>query len=121
MFVENTANIFFDQNPAIVTNTTLNTIDADLSLPTHDLGQVSNTIYPNPFGDKFVIQIGEFSSTEDYYLDFYDVFGRKLFSKNLNSNPSQHLLEDLPNGYYILFIKNSSGQILSSHKLMRNN
>lgn len=53
IIVENTAYIYFDFNPAIVTNTVLNTIDLASDVPTHQADEL--IAYPNPTGGPLTI------------------------------------------------------------------
>ena len=55
--IHNTGYIYFDSNPAVITNTTLNTLDSTL-LQTATVPTVSNiiTIYPNPAITQLTIE-----------------------------------------------------------------
>jgi hypothetical protein len=54
--IQNTASIYFDYNEAVVTNTTLNTIDYALSVA--DLqNHATITVSPNPFSDYTTIRV----------------------------------------------------------------
>lgn len=76
--IENTAHIFFDLNPAIVTNTTRNTNTA-LGLTSH--GQTVNVkLYPNPTSGQLVIVSNELIKT----IQIFDLSGKLVFkSANL--------------------------------------
>jgi len=60
--VNNTAHIYFDINPAIVTNTAKNRIPTELSIRKTE-GYKSVNVYPNPANDKlFVERLSEFKN-----------------------------------------------------------
>ncbi len=53
--IHNTANIYFDLNPAIVTNTTVNTISVTTGIPKVS-DELTFQIYPNPAKDYVIIE-----------------------------------------------------------------
>ena len=72
----NTANIYFDYNAAVPTNTTLNTIDYALSVSDLENGKATITLMPNPFKDFTTIKIeGENAA---YELRVFDMAGRLI-------------------------------------------
>ena len=72
----NTANIYFDYNAAVPTNTTLNTIDYTLSVSDLENGKATITLMPNPFKDFTTIKIeGENAA---YELRVFDMTGRLI-------------------------------------------
>lgn len=70
--LNNTADIYFDYNAAVVTNTTVNTIDYKLSV--EDLqNNVNITLMPNPFKDYTTIRVeGANNTTNCVYLICWD-------------------------------------------------
>lgn len=78
----NVAEIYFDYNPAIVTNTVLNTLHDEDVLSLNELTKNSKLlIYPNPFSDFVTLELMDKNSTEEYYLDVYNMLGQKLINK----------------------------------------
>ncbi|MCF8238302.1 MAG: T9SS type A sorting domain-containing protein [Saprospiraceae bacterium] len=79
-------------------------------------GSTMFTIYPNPFSDQISLQdIPNGASS----MDLYDVYGRKVLQRKLDSNS---LILDLPNltaGLYTLILRNSQGHILSIQQLIQ--
>ena len=76
-------------------------------------------VYPNPTTGTFNIEIGEESISE---IRVYDIAGRIIDSKNLNSFSemiSYHL--NAPSGMYILEIRTVSGQSATQKILLENN
>lgn len=71
--LKNTGHIFFDYNAAIVTNTTLNTINMALGVEEKDAKELSTLIYPNPAENLFTIEFGE---NLNGMLSVIDITGR---------------------------------------------
>ena len=58
--IENTAHIYFDNNPAIVTNTTKNTLVSQLSsLEDQIIPNVKAQLSPNPFVDRLTVKVDD--------------------------------------------------------------
>ncbi|MEO0472504.1 MAG: T9SS type A sorting domain-containing protein, partial [Bacteroidota bacterium] len=115
--IENFADIFFDFNPPIRTNTTVNTLSVDQ--PTA-IGSVDGIVidgpilvlsnelplrnmvrlYPNPTHDVLQVDFGNtFLQGE---LICYDLFGRKVASQSISGTSSQFKVKNLPDGMYLL-------------------
>lgn len=102
--IENTAYIYFDWNPAIVTNTTYN-INTVLSVEELE-SNINLTIYPNPFTDEINFN----SSNEITEIRLLDINGKLILSENGHSiysvptghlSPGVYLLETNVNGQWI--------------------
>jgi uncharacterized repeat protein (TIGR01451 family) len=85
--IDNTAYIYFDFNEAVVTNTTINTIDELLSVPQNSITQFRGEVYPNP-------------STDIFYLLFKD-----------NNEPVKSIAVEDILGRRILYSEKATGQI----------
>jgi|GEM_PF-6628943 len=94
----NTAYIFFDQNPAIVTNTTVNTIG---HLSVDDETQYNVTLYPNPATDVVTIQSQQLING---VLTLTDMNGRRTLSQQMNGNMAQLNVSGMSKGMYLLEI-----------------
>jgi uncharacterized repeat protein (TIGR01451 family) len=79
--LKNTAHIFFDFNPAIVTNTTVTQIVNPVGI--HSLsgnGKTVMTLYPNPASNEFTIEYdAEFTSLAE--LSLINSLGQQVFQK----------------------------------------
>jgi uncharacterized repeat protein (TIGR01451 family) len=102
--VRNTAYIYFDLNPAVVTNTTVNVVDT----PTHLLGirQIANAglvhLYPNPNHGSFTLETtGNIGS--EYTIS--DMLGNVIEQKTLTSNTQAIDLPQATEGVYTIVIK----------------
>jgi len=102
--IENTAHIYFDYNPAVVTNTTVNnfiTTVVNKSLP-----QASRLwLYPNP-------STGIFTISAKANIEVYNIVGDLIISEN---NATSIDLTAAPKGMY--FVKLNGGKI---EKLIKN-
>jgi uncharacterized repeat protein (TIGR01451 family) len=97
----NTAHIYFDWNPAIVTNTTYN---INTSLGIEELGN-SSVIYPNPTSNNFTIKANE----RIEQIRIYDMLGKEW--KNLRPtslNPTVDI-STLPQGIYLVNVSTEKG------------
>ena len=102
--IENTASIYFDFNPPIVTNTTENQMVTEIPLSLTSIIEKDGLhIYPNPTQDFLYINI-ENDRNEARQLKIFDVVGNELLSQPYNQNQSQIDVSHLPNGMYLLQI-----------------
>jgi uncharacterized repeat protein (TIGR01451 family) len=114
--ITNTAYIYFDFNPPIVTNTTLNTVDHFLSVKPIDNSSFITNVYPNPSNDKCQLF---FTDATEKTISVSDVLGKNVFygsfaSENYNLNTSK-----FADGVYTIQIlqhgKTSSYKLVVSH------
>ncbi len=73
--INNTADIYFDYNAAVTTNTTVNTIDYKLGV-NEIASNVNITLMPNPFKDYTTIRIDGENGT--YELRVFDLLGQQV-------------------------------------------
>jgi len=85
--INNTGYVYFDYNPAVVTNTVTDTIVTPLGLaPIKTKNDITVTASPNPFNEITNIEVT--GITGSYNFELYDVTGRLLLS--IPSNDSNH-------------------------------
>ncbi|MFK8101110.1 MAG: T9SS type A sorting domain-containing protein [Saprospiraceae bacterium] len=84
--LENSAEIYFDFNPPILTNTTINTLVTMLPTSTEDFVQKPKLIkaFPNPFSESTRIVIEGLDAPQEYSLQLLDATGRHLRSYTLD-------------------------------------
>jgi hypothetical protein len=121
--INNTANIYFDFNAAIVTNTTFHTIGRDFITiqitGTEDVLQenVSVNVYPNPFENSATLEVkgGDFENLE---LEIIDLTGR-ILRRQQNSGTHQLQIErgDLLPGLYFYRLS-ADGKLLNTGKML---
>jgi uncharacterized repeat protein (TIGR01451 family) len=90
--VKNTANIYFDFNPPIVTNTTKNILVTAFPTFTHDTKKSTITVFPNP-----ALNVVTFSTFVDNCM-LYNLQGQLIKKSTLTNE----LTLDCPFGIYIL-------------------
>lgn len=94
--IKNTAHIYFDFNPAIVTNTTLNTVNTIFDIDENTTPVLS--VYPNPSNGVYTINMPE--QTSD--ITIYNMTGKAVFNAKANSSIMQIDISHLPSGVYVL-------------------
>lgn len=108
--ITNTAGIYFDFNPAVMTNTTLNTIDINLGISTPPAGKELNLqVFPNPAQNEVNIQ----TTTELYNaeLTIINPLGQRIRRiSNINGNKLTIDSKDFGDGIYFIVLKNKNTQ-----------
>ena len=99
--INNTAHIYFDFNPAIVTNTTLNTVEFPTHVSNVTNGAISAKVYPNPANNELTIT----TEGKNFSAQVYDVLGRAVATSVTNTGKAVINTSSLANGMYILTIK----------------
>lgn len=97
--IRNTAHIFFDYNPAVVTNTTLNTIKYPVAIENITLENIS--VYPNPTsGDVFVKEL----NNKVNKIELLDILGRTLTVRptRIGKGLLKISLDEYTRGLYLL-------------------
>jgi len=101
--VENTAYIYFDQNPPIITNTTknINTIGLGIS----SAGTIDFNVYPNPAHSVLNIQTDGLIES----LRIIDLSGKLIFESTGQSALETINIESLSSGLYNIEVKSNNG------------
>jgi uncharacterized repeat protein (TIGR01451 family) len=110
--IENTAHIYFDFNPAIVTNTTENTlVDEYPGTSTNDFSNFENgcflSPYPNPLENSTVFQFDEFVQEGRFQL--FDAFGRLVLSESFSGEGFVFERGELLSGVYFYWFEGDLG------------
>jgi uncharacterized repeat protein (TIGR01451 family) len=100
--IRNTAYIYFDFNPAIITNTTVNK-NANVGLNSLDLEEVS--VFPNPTAKEITLQIPENGS-----LVIYDLTGKIVLKKQVTTTQKIDV-SHLAKGLYNLQVSTTKGSV----------
>jgi|GEM_PF-571746 len=100
--IPNFAEIYFDTNPAIITNTFNSTFEEQLS--TSEFSAVNILIYPNP--SNGLVYVNTQNTTENLQaIHLYDVLGKTILSfKNLSAKQSTIDVSSLAKGVYMIEI-----------------
>ncbi len=109
--IKNTAYIYFDSNPAVVTNTALNTI-ANVSAVPKTNTQTYIKIYPNPATDKVYIE-----NLQGGTVSICSVSGTQLIEQAITSDKEVIDISSLPMGMYMIRMVN--GATTSIRKLVK--
>jgi uncharacterized repeat protein (TIGR01451 family) len=102
--IRNRAGIYFDFNPPVITNTTLNTVVEDyktmFTFIQSPESKLQLGIYPNPNNGAFSLDFAA-KPTANYEFVMYDLAGAKQFGQTLTGNAPYVLQPQLPTGMYI--------------------
>jgi len=106
---ENKAEIYFDYNPAIVTNLAQTTVKSLLGISDYQIDN-SITYYPNPAKD--VLHINSENSLKG--ISIYDINGRTLLNTELIGSQVQNDFDvsKFDNGVYFIKIVSEKGQFI---------
>ena len=111
--IENTAHIYFDFNPAIVTNTTENTLVE--TLPVTATGNTEKwdteiVLYPNPTIKGFWVEwMASTISNTPWNVSIFDAAGRMYFSKK--STEKKVWISGLEAGFYVVVFEKEGKRI----------
>ncbi len=110
--ITNTANIFFDANPPIVTNTTENLMVKESSSISDLQSQILANIYPNPISQNEVLTIYS-GGINEVQLEIYDRLGVNLLTQTFHQE-TQLQLDFLPVGVYFCYVvgKDAGSQMI---------
>ena len=115
--INNRADIYFDYNPAVLTNTVSNTIHYQpenvLCTPVSiQQRTVTTQIFPNPNKGSFTVS----SSDDISYIIVFDQAGRSVFQSAPNSKMRAITLPNSTSGIYFVQVQTASG--ISTQKVM---
>jgi uncharacterized repeat protein (TIGR01451 family) len=118
--IDNTADIYFDFNAAVITNTTVSIIDNGVYVPPIPITEFSLGVYPNPFTSEATLTISA-DRTENITMIISDVTGRGVMQKQVQvqQGVSNYIIRtnDLAKGLYVLNVH--SAKINQSIKIVR--
>ncbi len=115
--IPNTAEIYFDFNPAVVTNTFETAFVATLSNKNYNDPEFS--IFPNPINNVVTLKFNK-NTSNTIQITIFDVQGKSIFNsdKQLINNAIQLNVSPLKSGLY--FMKVSDGAYETTKKLLVN-
>lgn len=117
--ITNTAYIYFDFNPAVVTNTTLNTLVYVLPVGINEIENKDNVlIYPNPFNESATMTF-ENAGADKYSLIISDVTGKQVSTEQF-TNGTRFIIEGnkLSDGMYFYTLTNTQTKSQSVGKFV---
>jgi uncharacterized repeat protein (TIGR01451 family) len=101
--IKNTANIYFDYNAPIVTNTTYNSIVIDIGI--RELYEKSTVIYPNPNNGTFTLEL---NNKEKVSIQLIDITGNIVLSQTIENGKGTIDASHLAAGVYNVSIKGTA-------------
>jgi uncharacterized repeat protein (TIGR01451 family) len=108
--IQNYANIYFDFNPPIITNTVVTYFEEEFN-SVQDTNQLSTIIYPNPTNNQLNIKsenaLGE--------IVVYDLSGREVLRIKNNQSQTSINVGSLTNGLYLIKVNNQSFKFVIMH------
>ena len=107
--INNTAYIYFDINPPIITNTTLNTINKTLGIAGEEQLEVS--VFPNPASSFVQIQLSDISNAKAVLV--YDIIGNRIKEYSINNTVEIIPINDLTNGMYVVKIIDKNENVIN--------
>ena len=118
--IPNSAGIYFDYNPPIVTNTVFNTVGKiylSESVATGDIGgqKVELKAWPNPARDVMTLSLN--APLDGFDLALFDVQGKMVQQVSATGNSVQLYRQSLPTGMYFFEIR-SEGRSLATGRLV---
>ena len=105
--VKNTAYIYFDLNPAIVTNTTVSTLSFPAGINHLTAGSMSVSVSPNPMHDKSQFSIQGANGEVSFTIE--DVAGQRIFEKATSDTNIIFDSESFAAGIYIYTARDNQG------------
>ena len=106
--IKNTANIYFDLNPAVATNTTISTMtESSVGFRNISAGDMSVSVSPNPVHDKSLFSIN--GATGEVSFAIEDVDGQKIFEKTTGDQNITFESNSFAAGIYIYTARDAKG------------
>jgi hypothetical protein len=109
--VQNTADIYFDYNAPVRTNTTVNTADNSVGIEKTEANTFGFSIYPNPVsgGNWHLVTDVEMIGKE---FKIFDAAGRLMYSSRIVNRQSEIDASRFAQGVYLLKIESSAARIV---------
>jgi hypothetical protein len=101
--IANRVGIYFDTNPAVMTNTVYSMVPFPTSLQNSHLMQVE--LYPNPVNNKFTLK----TDGNEYKATLYNITGQTISTYNILKNETQISTDQLTPGIYYVVLKGATG------------
>jgi uncharacterized repeat protein (TIGR01451 family) len=113
--IANQAGIYFDANPAVITNQTFNTIPLPTSLPQQSVQDV--IFMPNPVKDQLQLVL-PFENIGNTTIEFIDVLGKNVQAQSIENKVSQINCTGLSRGIYMVRLIRT-GQLYTQFKMVK--
>jgi uncharacterized repeat protein (TIGR01451 family) len=100
--IKNKGYIYFDTNPAVITNQTLNTLVHTAYVPNVAVAEVK--VYPNPASDAITVE-----NLQDGLLTIVNMNGAVVLQQTITGSKTEININRLPTGVYVLKTVNKTG------------
>ncbi|MBX7242489.1 MAG: T9SS type A sorting domain-containing protein [Bacteroidia bacterium] len=123
--ITNTAYIYFDFNPPIVTNTTSTWVvlpeEMTLNIPVQNIysSEVNWVLYPNPVESVLNIDLIHYKTFKGEIL-IMDYTGKLMESHSISKANSYINLDKFNNGIYFFLLKAENGKVMASARVIVN-
>lgn len=115
--ISNRAAIYFDYNDAVITNTTVNTIDFALAVKDVSCKQITITVSPNPFKAYTNILVNG-ADDAPIEIEVRDLAGRIVLNQISESKLIQLQTLNLSNGMYVYQLKQNK-KLIGTGKMVK--
>jgi len=110
--INNTAYIYFDFNPPVATNTTVNTLILPLGISPNGNSDMQFSVYPNPSHNEYTVHAGQFTAGEKIILKIFNALGEELFFTAMHAAEYEIPAAPFPTGIYFLRIETDQGVLV---------
>ena len=120
--INNTAAIYFDHNPPVITNQTKHVIGDDY-LPTGVREVSENTflkisLYPNPTKDWLYVEVPNLAANEALTIQLFDILGNVVYRSLFENNTVLKGFKSLPSGMYMCNVY-KEGELIGVEKVIK--
>jgi uncharacterized repeat protein (TIGR01451 family) len=116
--VSNTAQIFFDFNAPVITNTVKTTVALSVASKEPSHLRYSIVAMPNPASDVVRIQIPSDALTDAGHLAISDEQGKTILTQRVNTTQTSINLSNYPVGHYNVTLLDHFGNVLAAQKIV---
>jgi uncharacterized repeat protein (TIGR01451 family) len=117
--IANTAHIYFDFNPPIITNTTISAVE--ILTQTHQVTpqQLEKiNVFPNPTNGWLTCEMENFQANETYFFRLFDIQGRLMAEYPITENRQTIDLNDFPIGMYVFQLMSAESGLKGTGKVL---
>lgn len=114
--IKNTANIYFDYNSAIRTNTTTNEFMISTSVNEDKINTTLN-VYPNPSNGRYFVNVFGVTNVSVLNIEVYNSIGKIVLKNKMENSLIQIDLSDFSKGIY--FVRIIGGGLSLNQKVLK--
>lgn len=116
MTVENTAYIYFDFNPAVITNTTLNTFSDEYFTGIEETEGLTIGTFPNPVEDRLTVTL---RGARVHQLSLIGLDGKTVLTQRPKGPQTTLSLDGFAEGLYLLRATDAQGHTLATTRVVK--